>query len=123
MTQPAKTVKQCPTCPWRVDCDPLTDIPNGYSVELHKELHRTIAEPGDLGLSSVCHVMACHYSKPGQEIPCAGWLAHQLGPGNNIGLRLQAIRGRVPLPETDGEQHQSFEDTIPDVLDSTSEDN
>jgi hypothetical protein len=57
--------------------------------------------------------MACHYSKLGEEIPCAGWLHHQLGVGNNIRLRMQAIRGEMPLPVVEGEQHRTFDDTLP----------
>ena len=38
------TVKQCKSCPWRVDCVPDRDIPNGYSVELHRGLRGTIRE-------------------------------------------------------------------------------
>ncbi len=109
-----RTVKQCRSCPWRVDCDPLVDIPNGYSVELHESLRGTIARPGDLNLFGTLRAMACHYSPVGQEIPCAGWLANQLGRGNNIGLRLQVISGAMPVPELDGEQHATFEDTLPE---------
>lgn len=109
-----KTVTQCRSCPWRVDCDPATDIPNGYSVDLHEDLAGTIAKPGSLcSLSGPQRVMACHYSKPGEEFPCAGWLHHQLGVGNNIGLRLQVIHGTMPVPEVEGDQHQTFEDTLP----------
>lgn len=107
-------VKQCPSCPWRVDCDPLADIPNGYSVELHEDLRGTIAEPGAVCLTGAHRIMACHYSAIGKEIPCAGWLAHQLGDGNNIWLRIEVIRGRMPAPEIDGEQHRTFDDTLPD---------
>jgi hypothetical protein len=64
-------------------------------------------------------MMACHYSKPAAEFPCAGWLAHQLGPGNNIGLRLLAAQGKVPIPELDGEQHEDYEDTLPKSARST----
>jgi hypothetical protein len=43
-----------------------------------------------------------------------GWLAHQLGPGNNIGLRLAVISGRIDVNfELIGEQHETFEDTLP----------
>jgi len=59
-------------------------------------------------------MMACHNSKPGEEFACVGWLSHQLGPGNNIGLRLWAREGlkgkRIILH---GEQHETFEDTLP----------
>ncbi len=112
---PAK-LKQCKSCPWRVDCDPLTDIPNGYSVELHEQLRGTIARPGAINIFEGCQrVMACHYSEVGKEIPCAGWIANQLGHGNNIAVRIQVMRGLMPLPELDGEQHATFEETLPDV--------
>lgn len=108
------TVTQCQSCPWRVDCSPLEDIPNGYSVNLHENLRGTIAQPGACGLfQSTQRIMACHYSKLGQEFPCAGWLHHQLGVGNNVWLRLEVIQGRMPMPEIHGKQHQQFNDTLP----------
>ena len=57
--------------------------------------------------------MACHYSKPGEEFVCAGWLHHQLGVGNNISVRLAVATRKLPVPEVDGEQHESFEATLP----------
>jgi hypothetical protein len=108
-----QTVHQCLSCPWRVDCDPEQDIPHGYSVELHKKLRSSIAEPGALNLFCPLQVMACHYSEPGAEFPCAGWLHHQLGPGNNIALRLQVLRGQMPVPVVEGKQHPTFEATLP----------
>jgi hypothetical protein len=111
-TMQRKTVKQCRSCPWRVDCDPEQDIPNGYSCNLHEGLRKTIADgpsfrPGPL------QVMACHYSNAGEEYPCAGWLYNQLGAGNNIGVRLAVMAGRMPVPEIDGEQHATFDETLP----------
>jgi hypothetical protein len=92
----------------------LEDIPNGYSVELHEDLRGTIAEPGACSLfQSTQRIMACHYSKVGEEFPCAGWLHHQIGAGNNVWLRIEVMRGRMPVPEVLGEQHQSFDDTLP----------
>lgn len=108
----SETVKQCQSCPWRVGCVPERDIPN-YSRDLHEGLAGTIQS----GLESIgCPVrraMACHYSKPGEEFPCAGWLANQLGSGNNIGLRIAVMTDRIPAPIIDGEQHETFEDTLP----------
>ena len=104
-------IKQCKSCPWRVGCDPEADIPNGYSRELHERLRSTIAEPGSL--TGTLAAMACHYSPVGAEFPCAGWLHHQLGVGNNIALRIAVMTGRVPAPEVDGEQYGSFEETLP----------
>jgi Family of unknown function (DUF6283) len=106
--------KQCPTCPWRVDCVPEQDIPHGYTCELHEALRDTIAtdpisslRPGPL------RIMACHYSTPGHEIPCAGWLYNQMGPGNNLAVRMALMDGKLPMPEVDGPQHPTFDDTLP----------
>jgi len=115
LRDPAKpeTLKQCKSCPWRVDCVPDRDIPN-YQRDLHENLDNTIAKPGDVATAfcSVQHLMACHYSKPQAEFPCAGWLHHQLGTGNNIGVRLRVMSGHLPVPEVDGPQHETFEDTL-----------
>lgn len=109
-----QTVTQCQSCPWKVDCSPLEDIPNGYSVDLHEDLRGTIAKPGACSLfNSTQRIMACHYSKVGEEFACAGWLNHQLGEGNNVWLRLEVIRGRMPRPEVHGRQHRSFDATLP----------
>jgi hypothetical protein len=108
----APKIKQCKTCPWRVGCVPERDI-LGYSVKLHRKLDKTIQSGLRSLFSESRHVMACHYSKPGEERHCAGWLANQLGPGNNIGLRLAVMKGVAPTPVVDGLQHERFEDTLP----------
>ena len=56
--------------------------------------------------------MACHDARVGEEFPCAGWLHHQLGPGNNIAARIQVMRGQLPVPSVSGEQHHTFEATL-----------
>lgn len=108
--------KQCAKCPWRVDVDPH-DIPNGYCEVKHANLEDTIARPGDVSeflRVGGLRMMACHESKPSKEIACIGWLANQLGRGNNIGLRLMAMRDRKLTDfELVGEQHERFEDTLP----------
>jgi hypothetical protein len=58
--------------------------------------------------------MACHESKPEDEMHCIGWLMNQLGPGNNIGLRLQMLEFDLSEVEIFGEQHERFEDTLPE---------
>jgi len=60
-------------------------------------------------------MMACHESNTeGGEKPCVGWLAHQLGPGNNIPLRMAASSGRIDTDfELVGDQHENFDDTLP----------
>ena len=107
--------KQCAKCPWKVSTDP-NEIPNGYCKKRHGALKDTIAEPASLrGVGGALRMMACHETKKGKELPCVGWLAHQLGPGNNIGLRLAVSMGRIDADfELDGEQHERFEDTLPE---------
>jgi hypothetical protein len=111
MTWKLKRTRQCAKCPWKVSTDPF-DIPDGYSVEKHAALACTIAKPGDI--AGTHHAMACHEHPPGDEVHCVGWLMNQLGPGNNIALRIRMMDceniGSVRL---DGEQHEHFEDTLP----------
>lgn len=114
MTPTTPPRKQCKTCPWRVGADPHA-IPNGYSPALHRGLANTIADPGSTqGLGAPIRLMACHYSKAGTELACVGWLANQLGSGNNMALRLRAMTGQIDTHyETEGEQYERFEDTLP----------
>ena len=104
-----KRVRQCAKCPWKVSTDPR-DIPNGYCEEKHAALASTIAEPGRLDLSAL-PVMACHES---HDAHCIGWLVNQLGPGNNIALRIKMMSCQnAKHIKLDGEQHKTFEDTLP----------
>lgn len=90
------------------------EIPNGYDVERHRALASTIADPGRIDLGGQHRLMACHETNVGAEQPCVGWLAHQLGPGQNIALRLRVAKGQVDADfELVGEQHERFEDTLP----------
>lgn len=108
-----KRTVQCKACPWRTDVDPH-DIPDGYCPAKHAALESTIAKPGDMrgAFSGELKVMACHETG---DAHCVGWLMNQLGPGNNIGLRLQMMScenaGKIKLI---GEQHATFEDTLPE---------
>jgi hypothetical protein len=108
--------RQCAKCPWKRGVDP-NDIPGGYSRDLHAALKSTIAEPGGAAsLLGGAKKMACHETGIGSELPCVGWLAHQVGPGNNLGLRLAVVTGRIDgNVETVGPQHARFEDTLPKV--------
>jgi hypothetical protein len=109
------TQKQCKKCPWKVSTDPR-EIPGGYCEAKHRELDSTVARPGDISgiRGPVLRVMACHESPVGRELPCVGWLAHQLGVGNNIPLRLAVLSGRISADvETVGPQHDSLEATLP----------
>lgn len=112
-----KRTAQCAKCPWRKDVNPR-EIPGGYCETKHANLAGTIA-PADpleqlaqLGAGER-RAMACHET---HDAHCVGWLAHQLGPGNNIMLRL-SMRSctNVDRLRLVGEQHARFEDTLPDA--------
>ena len=107
-----KTRVQCKACPWRKGVAPARDIPGGYCPTRHRGLRDTISD-GRLRFGEALRAMACHESRPGREFECVGWLHHQLGVGNNIALRLRAMAGKLPPYELRGEQHSSFEDTLP----------
>lgn len=109
------TRKQCSKCPWRKSSNPR-EIPGGYCETKHAALESTIANPGDITTihATTMRLMACHETRVGAELPCVGWLVHQLGPGNNIQLRYAVSRGRVDADvETVGPQHETLEDTLP----------
>ena len=105
-----KRTKQCAKCPWKIDVNPY-DIPGGYSLELHKNLKNTISK----SLLGPVKAMACHLSEVGEESFCIGWLVNQLGPGNNISLRIKMLTCENSKDiEVFGDQHLTFEDTIPE---------
>jgi hypothetical protein len=89
-------------------------IPNGYSEDKHAALKCTIATPTDIAslFSGELHVMACHEE---HSAHCIGWLMNQVGRGNNIAMRLK-MRSCANASEIKmaGEQHERFEDTLPD---------
>lgn len=107
--------RQCKACPWKKSTVPAKDIPGGYCPKKHKGLKATIAEPGEFfAAGNTLRIMACHESGPGKERMCIGWASHQMGPGNNIPLRMKAMRDKdFPILETVGPQHDRFEDTLP----------
>jgi hypothetical protein len=103
--------KQCAKCPWKVKTNPF-DIPNGYDLEKHKALKKTIAEPGRVNPN--LNAMACHHSNGEDRMFCVGWLVNQLGDGNNIGLRMTMMNCENSRDlKVYGEQHETFEDTLP----------
>lgn len=105
-----KRTKQCAKCPWRKDVDPH-DIPNGYSEEKHCALESTIARDPVMSALEPLKAMACHEL---HDAHCIGWLANQIGPGNNIGLRIRMIDcANFRDVQLVGEQHETFEETLP----------
>lgn len=110
-----KRLKQCEKCPWKVSTDPH-DIPHGYSEELHRDLAGTIAQTGIPDFDAPLRIMGCHEHPPGADAHCVGWLIHQLGPGNNIRLRMSILDcDNIQDVELDGPQHERFEDTLPET--------
>lgn len=101
---------QCAKCPWKISTNPH-EIPDGYCETKHRNLKGTIAEPGSLNYNN--RAMACHHSDGKDEMYCVDWLVNQLGPGNNIGLRLKMLDFDLSKMRVVGEQHQRFEDTLP----------
>lgn len=104
--------KQCTKCPWRKSTNPR-DIPNGYCETKHRNLKDTIAQEGDLNsvFSGTLRIIACHEE---HEAHCIGWLMNQLGPGNNIGLRMRMLScTNAQDIKLTGKQHEKFEDTLP----------
>ena len=103
-----KRTAQCVKCPWRVAVDPH-DIPNGYTEERHAALISTIAQPGSL--IDAGKAMACHET---DDAHCVGWVANQLGSGNNIGLRIRMMScENAKKIRLRGKQHETFRDTLP----------
>ena len=106
-----KRVRQCAKCPWKVSTDPH-EIPDGYSEDLHRGLACTIATPG--AVQGNGRAMSCHEHAVDDEAHCVGWLVHQIGPGNNIPLRIAMMAcENAAAIRLDGPQHQTFEDTLP----------
>jgi hypothetical protein len=106
-----KRLRQCDKCPWKVSTNPH-DIPHGYSEEQHRNLTSTIAAPGVI--NDKANAMSCHEHDPGEEAHCVGWLMNQLGPGNNIPLRLRVMDcENIQHVQLDGTQHEKLEDTFP----------
>ena len=105
--------RQCKGCHW-LKASSVADIPH-YRRELHEGLACTIAKDLRL-LSGTLLLMACHESRPACELVCIGWLHNQIGVGNNLPLRLAQLRDpRLQRYELAGEQHEAFEDTLPEV--------
>lgn len=97
----------CKTCPWRLDAR-ASEIPN-FNLDLAEGLVSTIS--GQYGAP----IMACHQSKPEQEIPCAGWLA--VHGWHSIAVRLKLIDGSVTADAlTPGEDWPEIHTDYPEVL-------
>lgn len=99
--------KPCLSCPWRVDAH-AQDIPN-FSLDLAENLTHTC--DGEL----TSPIFACHQSRIGEEIVCAGWLARY--GWDSIPIRLRMVRGEMGPEGLDPgedwpELHKTFEEMI-----------
>ena len=103
-----ETVKQCKTCPWRVAVKPSRDVPD-YDPGIYERMQSTLRSGIDAMFERVRVVMECHNGKRGAKRACAGWLHHQIGIGNNLGVRLSVMTGRLPVPKVSGPQHETFD--------------
>jgi hypothetical protein len=68
-----RIAKPCLGCPWRTDKD-ATDIP-AFSLAKAEGLAKTSPCAEGFGPSYTDSLFACHQSKEGGEVACAGWLA------------------------------------------------
>jgi hypothetical protein len=103
----------CPSCPWRVDKD-ARDIPN-FSLPLAESLAGTCPDERDMGPDFGASFFACHQSKEGSEIACAGWLAavgHR-HPGVRLALAMGRLNEETLSP---GADWPPLHDNYPDVL-------
>lgn len=109
--------KPCAACPWRVDAH-AQDIPN-FKLELAEDL--AASSPRERGNPEFGDPQfACHQSRPGEEIACAGWLA-SVGHAHPQ-VRIGVYQGRVDvaalLPGEDWpELHGSFAEVIAKLRD------
>lgn len=97
---PART--PCANCPWRVGVVGARDIP-GWGPELAAGLARSCRDDG-------MKAMACHKSKPGAEVVCAGFVV-QVG-FDSIGLRILAVMHGLRVEDYaagDAALHPDFE--------------
>jgi hypothetical protein len=104
------SLRQCKSCPWRKATVASVDIPNGYCATKHERLRNTLGTQ----IGEQLRIMACHKSDVGEESPCVGWLHNQLGPGNNIALRLVVLTSHRDWAKYKllGEQVSDFEETL-----------
>ena len=97
----------CRTCPWRVD-QHADEIP-GFSLELAERLDRTTDD--QFGAP----IFACHQSREGKDVACAGWLVRY--GWDNLFVRLMLSQGRISPEQLDAgedwpELHQTFDEVI-----------
>lgn len=112
----------CPSCHWRVD-QGARDIP-GFSMTKARDLAATCPNEHGHGPTFGAELFACHQSREGSEIPCAGWLA-TVGHAHPA-VRIAVLGGRLSMdalsPGADWPPlHDSYGQVL-QKLEATSED-
>ena len=103
--------KQCPNCPWKVS---TTAIPGGSCPNKDEKLDGFRQSGQSFGGS--LQMMQCHDTQDDEPKACTGWVIHELGPGNNMGLRLKALAGGFEDLETVGPQRRSIHGVVYEPL-------
>lgn len=106
-----KEVRQCGSCPWRAAVVPARDVPD-YAPGIYARMKASLRTGIESAGEETRIVMECHNGKRGANRACAGWMHHQLGVGNNIGVRLRVMAGHLPAPKIDGAQHEDLDRLI-----------
>lgn len=103
--------RQCRRCPWKTSTG--RNIPNGFAHDARELVQRMVARSASL-IDSHEIAQQCHETLDDDPLPCVGWLVNQLGPGNNLPLRLRVMLGQVDANVvTVGPQHRRIEDIVP----------
>ncbi len=87
--------KPCSSCPWQID-SVAQDIPN-FDLALAEGLMNCCPDKRGMGPDFGASIFACHQSKVGAEIACAGWLA--IVGHRHPSVRLAIMAGRL-APES-----------------------
>lgn len=84
----------------------------GFSLDLAEGLAATSPDERGMGPDAFAPQFACHQSREGAEIVCAGWLA-AVGENHPM-VRLAVARGEYPLGalEASPELHDTFSEVI-----------
>lgn len=108
-----RTRMPCPSCPWRVDQD-AQSIPN-FSLDLAENLANTSPDERGMGPDFGSPQFACHQSREGDEIVCAGWLA--MVGARHPNVRLGVLAGSVPAEALEpGEDWPEMHETFAAVI-------
>jgi hypothetical protein len=101
----------CPSCPWRVDQD-ATDIPH-FNLDLAEKLAATCPDDRGMGPDFTAPQFACHQSRPGEEVVCAGWLA--VMGHRHPAVRLAVALGKTPIEALTPPPGVALHDSFPAV--------